>query len=466
MEKTNLIENKSDLILWIESGNKPEKDWRIGTEHEKIPFYKKDMSPVSYHGSEGNNGIEAILKDLEKNHDWERVVEKSPQGDNTIALKGLGKNDGASVSLEPGGQFELSGAPLLSIHETKQELLQHKHEVTQVTQGLDIDFLACGFTPDWKLEQIPLMPKQRYDIMRNYMPKVGTLGLNMMYRSATIQSNLDFSCESDMIKKLRVSLLLQPLATALFANSPFYEGKPSSYLSYRAHIWHDTDNNRCGEIDFSFDEDMSFERYVDYALDVPMYFILRDGKYIDASGKSFRDFIDGKLEINGEKWENPTLNDWDNHLSTIFPQVRLKKFLEMRGADGGSIEHICALSAFWAGILYGNLDATWELLKNIPQQTRHYMHMNVPKYALDTKLGTTGYQGMSILNDLGKQVLGLSKQGLLNRNIVLDGRNEEHFLDPLFAIVENKQTMAEADLLSFKNQWGNDVTNMYNHHLF
>src|SRR5260221_3772005 len=339
------ITAKSQLVEYLESGNKPRADWRIGTEHEKFVFDLTSLRAVSY---EAPNGIGALLKGLQR-FGWEAINEDGK----TIALT----MEGCNITLEPGGQFELSGAPLQTIHQTCAEVGQHLSQVKEIAAELGIGLMGMGFQPKWARADIPWMPKGRYKIMGEYMPKKGKLGLDMMLRTCTVQTNLDYSSEADMVKKLRVSMALQPVATALFADSPFTEGKPNGFMSYRSHIWTDTDPDRCGTLTWVFDQGMGFERWVDYMLDVPMYFVYRDGHYIDASGQSFRDFMQGKLPaLPGEL---PTSSDWTDHLTTAFPEVRLKKFLEMRGADGGPWERLCALPALWVGLLYNDeaLDA-------------------------------------------------------------------------------------------------------------
>ncbi|MEL6621942.1 MAG: glutamate--cysteine ligase, partial [Pseudomonadota bacterium] len=337
------IESKSDLIGWIAKGEKPAADWRIGTEHEKFVFCTETLRPVPY---EGPRGIGALMKALISEFGWEPISEDG----NVIALKRPVGEGTETVSLEPGGQFELSGATLENLHETCEEAGEHLRQCRQVGEPLGIGFLGTGFAPTWSLDEMPMMPKPRYKVMKGYMPEVGADGLEMMFRTTTIQVNLDFADEADMTAKMRVSLALQPLATALFANSPFRDGKPSGFKSLRSEVWRDTDPNRTGMLPFVFEDGMGYERYVDYALDVPMYFVYRDGEYINAAGHSFRDFLDGRLAVlPGEK---PTIDDWSDHLTTIFPEARLKRFIEMRGADGGPWRRICALPAFWVGLLY------------------------------------------------------------------------------------------------------------------
>src|SRR5512138_15000 len=369
------LQSRDELVAWFEAGIKPPSEFRIGTEHEKTPFTLEGRQPVPY---EGRHGIRALLEGMQLLLGWEPIMERG----NIIGLFDV--TGGGAISLEPGGQFELSGAPVETVHQTCSELMAHLAQVKEVARPLGIGFLGLGMTPNWTRAQIPVMPKGRYRIMTNYMPKVGKLGLDMMYRTCTVQVNLDYSSEADMIKKLRVSLALQPIATALFANSPFTEGKPNGFLSYRSHIWTDTDNDRCGMLPWVFDGSMGFERYVDYALDVPMYFVYRDGKYIDASGQSFRDFLKGKLPAR--PGELPTVNDWADHVTTAFPEVRLKRYLEMRGADSGPLPALNALPALWVGLLYDQtaLDAAWDLVKDWTIAEHDFLRAETPKTGLST----------------------------------------------------------------------------------
>lgn len=442
-----LIESKADLIETLSKGNKPKQQWRIGTEHEKFTFFKKDNSPVPY---EGENGIEALLKGIMALEDWDPLLDEGK----IIGLKC--PDTGGAISLEPGGQFELSGAPLDNVHQTCAETAAHLKMLSEIAEPMGIGFLGMGVTPTWSLDEIPLMPKSRYGIMKPYMEKVGTLGTSMMMSSCTVQVNLDFSSESDMVKKLRVSLALQPIATALFANSPFLNGKPNGYLSYRSHIWKHTDNNRTGMLPFVFEDGMGFERYVDYALDVPMYFVMRNKKYINVAGKSFRDFLKGDLpQLKGEK---PTVADWEDHISTIFPEVRLKQFLEMRGADGAPWAEICALPALWAGIFYDQsaLDAAWNLVKNWSEEERQTLRNEVPKTALNTKFrnGTVA--------DIARQMLDISRAGLKARNC-LNGEemNETHHLAPLEYTLKSGKTLAERMLELYHGKWNGDISQVY-----
>ncbi len=443
------IENKSEMVNWIAAGCKPEPEWLIGTEHEKIGFDLSTLKPLPY---AGDTGIFAMLEGLKK-FGWKGVVENGY----LIALK----RDGASVSLEPGGQFELSGAPLKTIHQTCGEVNQHLREVKQVADKIGAGFLSLGFRPDTRLEDVPIMPKGRYNIMRAYMPKVGTHGLEMMFRTCTVQVNLDFASEPDMVKKMRVSLALQPIATALFANSPFTDGRPNGYNSYRSRIWLDTDADRTGMLPFAFEAGFGFEQYVDYALDVPMYFVHRSNKnggedYLDASGKSFRDFLDGKLDIlPGEK---PSIADFEDHLSTIFPEVRLKQLLEMRGADTGPWNQLCALPAFWVGLLYDQaaLDAAWDWVKDWSEEERDQLRRDVPKYGLAAKFRT------GTILDLVKRALVLSREGLKTRQrLNAHGESETVFLAELDDMAKSGKNNADKLLELYQGEWDADITRVY-----
>jgi glutamate--cysteine ligase len=431
---------KRQLIDYLEAGNKPKADWRIGTEHEKFVFDRQTLRPVSY---EAPNGIGALLKGLTR-FGWEAIEESGK----IIALA----MNGESITLEPGGQFELSGAPLRNIHETCREVGTHLRQVKEVSDELGIGVLGMGFNPKWSRAETPWMPKGRYQIMRDYMPKRGRLGIDMMIRTCTVQTNLDFSSEADMVKKFRVSLALQPIATALFADSPFTEGKPNGYLSYRSHIWTDTDPDRCGILPFVFEDGMGFERYVDYMLDVPMYFVYRDGRYLDASGQSFRAFLEGKLPaLPGEI---PTTGDWADHLTTAFPEVRLKRFLEMRGADGGPWERLCALPAFWVGLLYDSvaLDAAWDMVKDWSIADHELLRREVPKAALKTP-----FKGRTV-RDLALETLAIARAGLQRRGAMdLGGMDESGFLNPLQLIADSGKTPAEMKLELYHGKWNGSV---------
>ena len=443
------IADRTDLVAHLEDGSKPPAAWRIGTEHEKFVFQLETLRRAPH---EGPRGIGALLSGLTR-FGWEPVIEDG----NVIALTGGDCN----ITLEPGGQFELSGAPLETLHQTCDEVHTHLAQVKEVAGELGLGMIGLGFDPKWRREDVPWMPKGRYAIMRRYMPKVGTLGLDMMLRTATVQVNLDFSSEADMVKKFRVGLALQPIAVALFANSPFVEGKPSGYLSYRSHVWEDTDPDRCGILPFVFEDGMGFERYVDYALDVPMYFVYRDGRYIDVAGQSFRDFMVGRLPaLPGE---TPTLSDWMNHLTTIFPEVRLKRYLEMRGADGGPWSRLCALPALWTGLLYDNpsLDAAWDLVKDWTLADHEALRAEVPKRALATpfRKGTVG--------DVAAQILAIARAGLKARNRQDGGGSDESgFLEVLTQIVDAGETPAEAKLRRFRDEWHGDIDPVFKEYAY
>ena len=440
-----LIESRADLLSVFEGGEKPAEEWRIGTEHEKFVFRVEDHRAPSY---DEKGGIRDLLNGLVE-FGWKPVLENG----NVIALSGA---DG-TISLEPAGQFELSGAPLETLHQTCAEAARHLGQCKMIGDRLGLGFLGLGMWPDKTRAELPVMPKGRYAIMLRYMPTVGNLGLDMMLRTCTIQVNLDYSSEADMVKKFRVGLALQPVATALFANSPLTEGKPNGFKSFRSHIWEDTDPDRTGMLPFVFEDGFGYERYCDYALDVPMYFVYRDGKYIDVAGRSFRDFLDGKLpEMPGEK---PRLNDWTDHLSTAFPEVRLKSFLEMRGADGGRWGRICGLPALWVGLLYDGeaLDAAWDLVKHWSIEERERLRHEVPKLALDalTPDGQT-------MREFAGQVLDISALGLTNRaRLNSAGDNEGGFLDPLREVVATGITPADRLLDKFHNEWNGDVRRIY-----
>ncbi len=434
------IQSKQQLIDYLQSGEKPASAWLIGTEHEKFGFQLDDLRAPTY---EGPRGIKALLEGLTR-YGWQ------PQYDNEniIALV----RDLASVSLEPAGQLELSGAPLKTVHDTCCEVMSHLREVRSVADEMQVGFLGMGFQPKWSRDQMPWMPKGRYKIMREYMPKRGNLGLDMMKRTCTVQVNLDFGSEADMVKKFRVSMALQPIATALFADSPFTEGKPNGYLSFRSQIWRDTDPDRTGVLPFVFESSFGYERYVDYILDVPMYFVYRDGQYLDASGLSFRDFMQGKLSIL--PGELPTLKDFSDHLTTAFPEVRLKKYLEMRGADGGPWNRLCALPALWVGLLYDQtaLDAAWDLVKDWDIEEHEYLRREVPVTALKTP-----FRG-GTLNLVARQVLEISGQALARRNCLnKTGASEAVFIEPLLEFVDANQTPAERKLELFHGPWKGQI---------
>jgi len=436
------IEDKRELVAHLEAGCKVESDWRIGTEHEKFGFHREDVTPLAY---EGPRGIRALLEGMAERFEWEVVAE----AEQPIALKG---RDKSNITLEPGGQFELSGAPLEHIHQTCSEVHLHLAQVREVAEPLDIGMLGMGFQPKWRRDEIPWMPKGRYDIMGRYMPKKGSLGLDMMLRTCTIQVNLDFASEADMVKKFRVGLALQPIATALFANSPFTDGRPNGFLSFRSHVWTDTDPDRCGVLPFVFEDGMGFERYVEHVLDVPMYFVYRDGRYIDAAGQSFRDFLEGRLPaLPGEK---PTMSDWADHLTTLFPEARLKRYIEMRGADGGPWRELCALPAFWVGLLYDStaLDAAYDLCRDWTLEDHDYLRREVPRQALKTPFKGRDVRAMAL------ECLRIADSGLKARGYRdWDGEDERKHLATLWQTAESGVTPAENKLRLFTERWNRSV---------
>jgi glutamate--cysteine ligase len=439
--KSTPIRGRQQLADYLAAGEKPHEAWRIGTEHEKFGFRTDDLKPPPF---EGERGIRALLEGIAARHGWDIARE----GETPVALS----RDGASITLEPAGQLELSGAPLETIHQTCCEVNSHLEEVRSVADGLGLGFLGMGFQPKWRRDEMPWMPKGRYRIMREYMPKVGSLGLDMMTRTCTVQVNLDFSSEADMVKKFRTSLALQPVATALFADSPFTDGRPNGYLSYRSQIWTDTDRDRTGMLDFVFEDGFGYERYVDYILGVPMYFSYQDGKYIDLAGQDFRRFMAGELSaLPGVK---ATMKDWADHLTTAFPEVRLKQYLEMRGADGGPWNRLCALPAFWVGLLYDQaaLDAAWDLVKDFTLAERHALRDGVPKQALKLPFRRGS------VRELAREALKIAAHGLERRaRRNRHGADERIFLEPLIEIVEADQTPAERKLELFHGAWGGSV---------
>ena len=440
-----LIESRDQLLAPMIGGEKPKDRWRIGTEHEKLVYKRDDFHAPSY---DEPCGIHDLLMNL-RQFGWEPVEE----GGKVIAMRG---EDG-TVSLEPAGQLELSGAPLENLHQTCAETGRHLEQVKAIGECCGVGFLGLGMWPDKTRDELPIMPKGRYDIMLRHMPRVGSLGLDMMLRTCTIQVNLDYSSEADMAQKFKVGLALQPLATALFANSPFTEGKPNGYLSYRSHIWSDTDPHRTGMLPFVFEDGFGYDRYVDYMLDVPMYFVFRDGKYIDAAGQSFRDFLKGELPaLPGEL---PREGDWVDHLSTAFPEVRLKSFLEMRGADGGPWSRICALPALWVGLLYDQtaLDAAWDVVKHWSMEEREALRNAVPKLALDAPI-----PGGGKLKDIAREVLSIARSGLTARaRLNASGDNETGFLDTLEEIVTSGKVPAQRLLEKYNGEWGGDIKRVY-----
>jgi glutamate--cysteine ligase len=433
------IEDFSQLAELLESGNKPKADWRIGTEHEKFGWLTDSRKPLPY---AGDRSISALFAGLQAQHGWTPIAE----GDNIIGMT----RDGANISLEPGGQFELSGAALANMHDVAAELQTHLDEVRGIADPLGIRFMGIGAAPEWSATDMPVMPKGRYRLMTDYMASVGTHGTQMMYRTCTVQVNLDYASEADMVKKLRVALALQPVATALFASSPFFEGKLNGHKSWRSRIWRGLDNSRTGMLPFAFDPGFGFQAYVDWVLDVPMYFVYRDGKYINALGQSFRDFLNGNLPaLPGEK---PTLSDWADHMTTVFPEARVKKYIEMRGADCGDQAHINALPAFWVGLMYDQtaLDAAWDLVKGFDTATREELRVDASVRGLQAQAGDVK------LLDLARAAVGLSHAGLAAR-----GLGEEAFLAPLVQSLVLEEVQADRWLKIFHGEWAGDLSRIY-----
>ena len=441
------IERFEQLAEYMASGEKPKEDWRIGTEHEKFGYCKDTLKPLPY---DGPRSIKAMLEGLRDRFGWDPVFEQG----NIIGLT----KDGANVSLEPGGQLELSGAPLETIHQTCDEVNEHLREVHEIADRIGARFIGLGAAPEWSHDQMPMMPKGRYRLMTDYMGRVGTHGTQMMYRTCTVQVNLDFASEADMVKKLRVALSLQPVATALFANSPFFEGKPNGHKSWRSRIWRSLDDARTGMLPFVFEDGMGYQRYVDWVLDVPMYFVYRDGKYINALGQSFRDFLKGELPaLPGEK---PTLSDWADHMTTVFPEARVKKYIEMRGADGGPWRRLCALPALWVGLLYDQsaLDAAWDLCKHWDDETREALRVAASVDGLQAEAG-----GVK-MHDLAREAVAIAQEGLKARarpgaaGMIPD---ETHFLNALQESVDSGKVPADELLEKYHGEWAGDLSRIY-----
>lgn len=446
------IERHEQLAEYLAEGCKPKEDWRIGTEHEKFGYCKDSLLPLPY---EGDRSIKAMLEGLRDQFNWAPVEEAG----NIIGLE----KDGANVSLEPGGQLELSGAPLETIHETCDEVNVHLKEVQTIADKIGVGFIGLGAAPEWTHEQMHMMPKGRYRLMTDYMGRVGTHGTQMMYRTCTVQVNLDFGSEADMVKKMRVALALQPVATALFANSPFFEGKENGHKSWRARVWRDLDEARTGMLPFVFDEGFGFEGWVEYMLDVPMYFVYRDGNYINALGQSFRDFLKG--ELPALPGETPTLSDWADHLTTCFPEARLKKFIEMRGADGGPWRRICALPAYWVGLMYDQtaLDAAWDLCKDWDAETREELRIAASVDGVGAKVGNIS------MHELARETVAISKAGLAARARPGAGGmipDETHFLNALEEVVETGMSPSCELSSKYNGEWGGDLKRIYSEYSY
>ncbi|MFL2803275.1 MAG: glutamate--cysteine ligase [Paracoccaceae bacterium] len=453
MSKLNsIVENKNQLIQFFEDGCKPKSSWKIGTEHEKFGFIKSNLKPLPY---KGHCSVLSVLNGLIETFGWKPIEENK-------CIIGL-KKDTANITLEPGGQLELSGALLDSVHETCFEVATHLAEVKTVADRIGAGFIGLGSAPEWMHKEMPIMPKDRYKLMAPYMEKVGSHGTQMMFRTCTVQVNLDYSSESDMIKKMRVGLALQPVATALFAASPFFEGKITGFKSYRSRIWHDTDKSRTGMLPFVFDEGYGFESWVNYALKVPMYFIKRDNRYINAMGLSFQDFLEGKLSVLPN--EKPKLSDWIDHLSTIFPEARLKQYIEMRGADAGPWSRICALPAFWVGIIYDEqaLDTAWNICKEWTADERYKLYKDVSKLGFDAIIRDKS------VKQLAHETLLLSENGLKNRkkmNIHCTKQNECEFLSPLFSSLDKGMSLADEILIRYNKSWSKDIKQIYSEYSY
>ncbi|KGK79423.1 glutamate--cysteine ligase [Thalassobacter stenotrophicus] len=446
------ITHHDQLAQYLADGCKPKEDWRIGTEHEKFGYCKDSLKPLPY---DGDRSIKAVLEGLQHRYGWAPVFE----GPHIIGLE----KDGANVSLEPGGALELSGAPLETIHQTCDEVNTHLAEVKDIADEIGVGFIGLGAAPIWSHEEMPLMPKGRYKLMNAYMERVGTAGTSMMRRTCTVQVNLDFESEADMVKKMRVAIALQPAAVALFANSPFFEGTLNGHKSWRSRIWRHLDDARTGMIPFVFDDGFGFEAWVQYALDVPMYFVYRDGEYIDALGMSFRDFLKGELPaLPGEK---PLMSDWADHLTTCFPEARLKKFIEMRGADGGPWRRLCALPAFWVGLTYdqGALDAAWDLVKDWDAETREELRVAASIHGLQAEVN-----GLRMI-DIAREAVAISEAGLKARarpgvgGLVPD---ETHFLNALKESIETGKVPADELVDDYNGRWNGDLTRIFADHAY
>ncbi len=448
---TTPITSRDELAAWMEAGAKPPSAFLIGTEHEKFGFRLSDRRPLPYDGD--GPTVRKMLEGLADKFGWEQIFEDGAP----VALR----REGATIALEPGGQFELSGAPLRELHQTCAETGAHLREVKTVADEIGAGFLGIGATPDWALDDMPRVPKARYGIMANYMPQVGRLGREMMFRTCTIQVNLDFSTEADMVKKLRVAIALQPLATALFANSPLLDGRETGWLSYRAHVWSDTDPDRTGMLPFVFQDGFGFERYVDWAIDAPMYFLRRDGRFVDVAGQPFRKLLERKLP--GFEGQAATLSDWEDHLSTLFPEARVKRFIETRGADGGPWSSICALPAFWVGLLYDDqaLDAAWSEVKGWTDAEREGLRLTAPKLGLRAPIRN------ETLQDLALRILAIARGGLARRARLSDGgQDETGFLDGLDEIAASGDTPAEILLAAWRGSWNGDLARLYETHSY
>ena len=452
-DENPVIERIDDIIAYMETGYTPDRrDWRIGSEHEKFIFHRGSNKPLAYEAKDGRPGVRDVLLAFVA-RGWEAVYEN----ENIIAAK----KDGASLTLEPGGQFELSGAPLETLHQTCHESTSHLKDVCEIGQALNIGFMGLGLHPTLTLDTVHLMPKARYDIMRAYMPQVGNMGLDMMLRTCTVQVNIDFADETDMVEKLRIGFALQPLAVALFANSPFNHGQLNGMLSMRSHMWTQTDPDRTGLLPFVFEDGMGYPRYVEHVLDVPMYFVCRDGRFLDAAGQSFRDFLAGNLPaLPGEK---PRLSDWQDHLTTLYPEVRLKTYIEMRGADGGSKASLCSLPAFWVGLLYDAKAqaAAYDIINEWSFEDIARARTEVPRLGLKTQIKGQTFQ------ELGRRVLEISDRGLKARaRLSSTGESEQVFLHSLWKIIETGKTPADILIEKYQGRWQSDINQIFDEYRY
>jgi glutamate--cysteine ligase len=428
------IEAVDQLVEFLRRSEKPPERWRVGTEHEKVGLWVPELRPVPY---EGERGIAALLDAVAESDGWTRLRE----GEHLVALR----KDGASVTLEPGGQLELSGAPLRTIHETCSEFQTHLAMMKRVCEPLGIVWLGLGMHPIHGVPEIPSMPKSRYRIMRSYLPARGSLSLEMMYATATVQANYDFSDEADMVAKMRTALAVSPIVSAIFANSSLSEGKANGFVSRRLHIWQHTDPERTGLLPFVFEPDMGYRRYIEWALDVPMFFFVREGSYHPAGGMTFRRFL---REGWGE--QRATFADFDRHLTTLFPEVRLKHVIEVRGADAVPPGLTCSLPALWKGILYDAdaLEAAWRLVGDATQEEREAARSEVSRRGL-----AAHYAGRPML-ELAGELARTASEGL--RRIGHAGRrdpDESSFLDPVFEQLATGASPGQIVLERWEGEW-------------
>ncbi len=438
VDPSSALQSLDDCVNYFHAGETPEEDWVIGTEHEKIAVYEDTFERVPY---EGERGIAVLLERISKQGEWVPILE----GSKIIGLK----RGGASITLEPGGQFELSGAPLATIKETCAEFNSHVDQVKAISEDLGIVWLSLGVDPLHPVSDVPVMPKSRYQIMRDYLPTRGSLGLEMMHLSATVQANFDFSDEADMVAKVRTAMGCTPLVSALFANSPFSARGENGFVTKRLAIWADTDPDRCGLLPFVFDSGFGYERYTDWALDVPIFFLIRDGHYIPAGGLTFRGFME-----NGLEGHRALLSDWDMHLTTLFPEVRLKQIIEVRGADAVPRELTCALPAIWKGLLYDAdaLDQAWDLVSSFTFEERVEGQVSVARKGLGAELG-----GQSV-KPLADQLLEIASGGLdrISTRRGIEG-GEQNFIAPLRRILESGKSPGEVMLDRWRNEWNGSL---------